>query len=120
MEYRIARRLEGIVKPGETVFLSGTTAFWLNSFVNVAQVRGGRDEAAVDQKWRDVAWKIRQGSDLEIVVSSLRNFNVNYLVIHTDDSMEYYHDFKNPGIFLDSNIFKEVFNSSGDIIYKIN
>jgi hypothetical protein len=40
VEYRIGRLLSETAKGGEKVFLSGTTAFWLNAFFDVVQVRG--------------------------------------------------------------------------------
>lgn len=117
--YMIPKILEKQVRPVETVFLSGTTAFWLNSLVDIRQVRGGRDEGSVDSKWRVAVWEVREGVDGSRSASALKSLGVDFLVVHTDRSSEYYHDFKNPEKFEDSKFFEQVYSNKGDIIYRI-
>lgn len=119
VEYQVAEKLDEFVKPGETVFLSGTTAFWLNAFADVRQVRGGRDEVSKNGQWRDAVWEIRQGESADYAEKALIKLNVTYLVVHTNSSREFYHDFKYPGKFEGSLGFEKVWEQDGDVIYKI-
>ena len=54
-------------------FLSGTTAFWLNAFFDIPQVRGGNDGPSAHPDWRAAAWEIREGKDPEKSVEWLKN-----------------------------------------------
>ncbi len=139
VEYRVGRQLSEIAKDGDRVFLSGTTAFWLNSLdfcpdhgktrktirkdteecVEVAQVRGGVDQAAVDQEWRKAVWEIREGAEVEKSIEWLKSLDVSYLVVHTEDSEEFYHDFKYPEKFEGVEGFEKVYDEQGDIIYRV-
>ena len=101
------------------VFLSGTTAFWLNSLVDVVQVRGGADQAAVHPTWRQSAWEIREGKSADDAEEALKSLKVNYLVVHTEESREFYHDFKNPEKFEQIESLSKIYESRGDIIYKV-
>jgi hypothetical protein len=134
VEYRIGKELDEKVRKGEKVFLSGSTAFWLNAFFDVAQVRGGVDQAAVDKDWREAVWEIRDGStgastelsrtsspqEGERSVEWLRKLGVTYLVVHTGASEEFYQDFRNPEKFESMVGLRKVYDKSGDRIYKIN
>ena len=119
VEYKIANRLDELVKPGETVFLSGTTAFWLNSFFDIRQVRGGVDQAAKDLRWRQAAWEIREGNNPQKSGVWLKNLNINYLVVHTSQSREFYHDFKYPEKFEETSSLQKVYDNQGDRIYRV-
>lgn len=131
VEYKIGSQLSQIVKPhsassgqaGEKVFLSGTTAFWLNAFFDIPQVRGGVDQASVDSNWRKAVWEIRSfgsAQDKEgIVLKYLKSLNISYLVVHTKESEEYYHDFKYPEKFEEVEGLKKVYDEGGDRIYKV-
>ena len=116
VEYKIANWFSN---NSPTVFLSGTTAFWLNSLVDVAQVRGGRDEASVDGRWREAAWEIREGAIAEDTERVLRALSIDYIVIHSDKSGEFYHDFKFPGKFEGISGLEKVYDEKGDKIYNI-
>ena len=118
-EYRVAGELGKFVKPDETVFLSGTTAFWLNSLENVKQVRGGRDEVSVNDDWRGLVWEVRMGQDGKKAVGKLKSLGVEYLVVHTDYSAEYYHDFENPEKFEGLDLLTKVDDKDGDIIFRL-
>jgi len=119
VEYRISRQLREIAKGGERVFLSGTSAFWLNSLVDIAQVRGGSDQAAVGSDWRKAVWEVREGKDPQLSLEWLKKLKVRYLVVHTEDSREYYHDFKSAGKFETAKGFKKIYDQEGDRIYEI-
>ncbi len=131
VEYRIGKQLSEIAKPlsassgqaGERVFLSGSTAFWLNAFFDIPQVRGGKDETSVEPLWRQAAWEIREGpstsSGQENTEKWLKTLNVSYLVVHTQDSEEYYHDFSHPEKFESAKSLKKVFSDKGDVVYRV-
>jgi hypothetical protein len=118
-EYQIGQQLEQIIKPRERVFLSGTTAFWLNSFFDIPQVRGGVDQAAVDRRWQVAVWEVREGTDPEKSHRLLKDLRINYLVVHTQRSEEHYHDFSQSEKFEDYQGFEKIFDQRGDRIYKI-
>jgi len=126
VEYRIGKKLSEVMKPhsassgqaGERVFLSGTTVFWFNAFFDIPQVRGGMDQASVDPNWQAAAWEIREGTELEKSLKWLKDLEVKYLVIHTEESEEYYHDFVHPEKFERSKNLQEIYKEDGDRIYK--
>lgn len=117
LEYQISSQLNKIAKPGDRVFLSGSTAFWLNTFVDLSQVRGGVDQASKDGSWRNSAWEITKGEDSQKALEAIKKLGVKYLVVHTNGSQEYYHDFKNTDKYLNSDAFKLLYNRDGDFIY---
>jgi len=119
VEYQIGKKLTEIVEPGERVFLSGTTVFWLNAFFDIPQVRGGVDEAAVHLTWDKAAWEIREGTKVELSEKWLRELGVNYLVTHDRSSKEFYHDFTYPEKFEEGN-FQKLYHQDGDRIYKLS
>lgn len=119
VEYRIGQRLSEIVPPGEKVLLSGTTVFWLNAFFDVSQVRGGVDQASADPNWRRAVWEIREGTEPEKSLEWLQDLDISYLVVHTENSQEYYHDFTYPEKFEEVAGFEKIYDEGGDWIYKI-
>ena len=118
-EYQLGSQLEKITKPGERVFLSGTTAFWLNAFFDLAQVRGGVDQASTDSKWRELTWQVREGIDPEKQLNLLKDLEVSYLVVHTQESAEFYHDFTYPEKFENQPGFEKIYDQKGDRVYRI-
>ena len=120
VEYKVASELNKRVKPEERVFLSGTSAFWLNSFYDILQVRGGRDEVSQYRGWREAVWEIRNGTSGEESLAALRGLGVRFLVVHTDKSQEYYHDFSDVEKFEGNDAFKKIYENNGDVIYSIN
>ncbi|MCL5095696.1 MAG: energy-coupling factor transporter transmembrane protein EcfT, partial [Patescibacteria group bacterium] len=119
VEYQIGEELTRIVGPNERAFLSGTTVFWLNAFFDINQVRGGQDQVVVDQNWRKAAWKIRQGQNPSKISQWLRKLKINYLVVHTENSREYYHDFVHPEIFDKISSLEKIYDVAGDRIYRV-
>ena len=124
VEYRTGKELDARVKEQESgrvkrVFLSGTTVFWLNAFFDIPQVRGGIDQASVDPRWRQAAWEIREGASLEKSVQWLKMLKITYLVVHTQDSEEFYHDFAYPEKFEAAFGLEKIYDQEGDRIYQI-
>lgn len=120
VEYRIGRWLNDNLKEGETVFLSGSGVFWLNAFFDVSQVRGGNDGPSVHPDWREAAWEIREGNNPDKSIKWLKKLEIDYLVIHSQESSEFYHDFKYPNKFEKATGLKRVYSQKGDQIYKLN
>jgi len=119
-EHRIGEKLAETAGPDDIVFLSGSTAFWTNAFFDIRQVRGGNDKAAVHPEWDKAAWEIREGEDVDKSLKRLKEFKIKYLVVHTKDSSEYYHDFKHPERFEGVKDLEKVYDERGDRIYKIS
>ncbi len=119
VEQKIATKLATNVYANETVLLSGTSAFWLNALVDVGQVRGGRDEVAVNNDWRKVVWEVRTGDSGEQSVVGLKALGIGYLVVHAKNSKEYYHDIENPAKFKKIDSVEKIFGDGGDIIYRV-
>lgn len=119
VEYRIGEELAEVIKPGETVFLSGTTAFWLNAFFDIPQVRGGVDQVSVHPIWRRAVWEIREEVEMERSIKWLRDLGISWLVIHSSTSSEYYHDFAYPGKFEEIEDLEKVYDKAGDRIYRV-
>ena len=100
-------------------FLSGSSAFWLNAFFDIKQVRGGADQGSTNKVWRQVVWEVREGSSGEKSYQVLANLGVDYLVVHTPDSSEFYHDFKNTEKFEENPSFAKIYGRDWNIIYGI-
>src|SRR3989344_162731 len=82
------------------VFLSGSTAFWLNEFApSVWQVRGDIDQASTNRFWDRATYQIRNSSDPAETQDWLKALRVSYIVVHDNNSREYYHDFAYPAKF---------------------
>lgn len=119
VEFKLGEGLSRLVKPGETVFLSGSVGFWLNSWFDIRQVRGGVDQASVDPDWRGLAWEVREGKDGQKATNELQKAGVSWLVVHNQESSEIYHDFKDPEKFEKVKELEKVYEQNGDIIYKL-
>jgi len=119
VEFKIAEVLNENVRSGELVFLSGSTAFWLNSFYDISQVRGGIDQVSQDPRWRQATWEIREGATPEGTERVLAALRINYIVVHTQRSQEYYHDFRYPEKFGQITSLKKIYEQEGDVIYKV-
>jgi len=108
--------VSNIVKKDLT-FLSGSTVFWADALADIYQVRGGRDQVAVHPTWDKAAWEFREGPAGEKTLEWVKKYKVKYVLVHTPDSKEYYHDFKNLEKW--SGIGKSVFEGEGDILFKM-
>lgn len=122
-EYRIASWLKENT-PGERVYASGTSAFWLNTFADIPQIRGGNDGVA--NPWMlHAVYQINTGENApkgkegEVAVWWLRALNASFLVVNFPTSKEIYHDFRNPEKFAGVEGVEELVELNGDVIYKI-
>ncbi|KPJ70944.1 hypothetical protein AMJ51_00505, partial [Microgenomates bacterium DG_75] len=119
IEYKLSKQISETASSGERVFLSGTTAFWLNAFFDIPQVRGGVDQASTDPNWRKATWELREGTNPEKSVKWLKDLDVSYLVVHTEESKEFYHDFTSPEKFEKAEGLKRIYDEEGDWIYRV-
>lgn len=122
-EYRIASWLKNNTS-GERIFATGTSAFWLNTFTNIPQVRGGNDGVA--NPWMlHATYQINTGENApkgkegEVAIDWLRALNASHIVVNLPSSGEIYHDFTDPGKFTQVEGVSEQVNLKGDVIYKI-
>lgn len=122
-EYKIASWLKNNTN-GERVYASGSSAFWLNTFVDVPQIRGGNDGVA--NPWiLHAVYQINTGENApeekegEVAVWWLRALNVSYLVVNLPSSKEIYHDFRSPERFAQIKGIEEEVRLDGDVIYKV-
>lgn len=98
------------------VFLSGSSIFWANAFYNITQVRGGRDQVSLHKTWDKASYELREGNDIDKTSVWVKELSISYILIHTDDSLEYYKDFKN--IYKWNKIGEIVWMNGGDLLVK--
>lgn len=122
-EYRVASWFKENIQ-GERVYASGSTAFWLNTFTNVPQIRGGNDGVA--NPWMlhaiyqiNTGENAPQGKESQVAAWWLRALNVVYLVVNFPSSKEIFHDFLNPEKFSQVIGVEERVRLDGDVIYKM-
>lgn len=113
---RIISIISKNVKSNERVFLSGSSVFWINSFLPVQQVRGGMDQASVHPFWAHGAYQIREGESQNLSLFWLRALGISYILVHEKDSQEPFHDFKQPEKFVG---LKLVSAKEGDSLYQL-
>jgi hypothetical protein len=114
-EVKSVAKLVGL-SGNKLVFTSGMGVFWLNAFYNTPQVRGGRDEVAVDPDWLKLSYIFRESADVKAVSKGLGDLGVRYILVNSTGSPDYYHDFKNS--YLWDTIGKVVWQGPGDTIYE--
>ena len=119
VEHQLGQWLSQKVKATERVFLSGSTVFWLNAWFDVAQVRGGADQAAVNQEWQEAVWEVRQGKKVEKALDWLERLGIDWLVVHGAKSEDYYKDFKYADKFEKIKELKKVYDQGGDRVYAV-
>ncbi len=122
-EYQVASWLKKNTQ-GERIYASGSTAFWLNTFTNIPQIRGGNDGVA--NPWMlhaiyqiNTGENAPKGEEGEVAVDWLRVLNVSFAVVNLPHSREIFHDFKNPERFSQVRGVEEMTDLRGDVIYKI-
>lgn len=116
----IPRGVASLEKTAQTIgknriFLSGSTVFWANALFDIYQVRGGRDQVSVNPDWYKAAWVFREESNSAEISGWANRINLNYALIHTEDSREYYHDYKNTDQW--EKVCRKVWETAGDILY---
>jgi uncharacterized membrane protein len=83
-------------------------------------VRGGKDQVGVDPNWRKAVWEIREGERVEDSLRWLKKLKISYLVVHTEESGEFYHDFAHPEKFEEVEGLEKIYGGDGDRIYRID
>lgn len=99
------------------IFLSGSTVFWVNQYFDITQLRGGRDQVALDPYWDKAAYELREGSGIVESKDWLEKMGIEYVLVHTNRSLEYYHDFRNTSKW--GRLGDKVWEKNGDILYRI-
>jgi hypothetical protein len=97
------------------VFTSGTGVFWLNALYDTSEVRGGRDEVSINPDWLKLSYVFREGTDSEAISKGLEKLGVKFVLVNSGDSPDYYHDFKNSGLW--GALGNPVWQGNGDTIY---
>lgn len=122
-EYQIAKWLSENTK-GERVYLTGSGAFWLNTFSNTPQVRGAADPASTHPWWAHATYQINtsenapKGKEGYLATLWLRALNVSYIVINYPHSQDAYRDYRNPEKF--EGILEKIYDDQkGNIVYKV-
>lgn len=126
-DYRVGSQLQqlvqstsGLKKGSPTrVYLSGSSVFWLNSWFDVAQVRGGGEMGSVNDWWPHGSFQIREGVRSELAETWLEALGVSYLAVHGLSSEEVYHDFRFPSKFESMEGWEKVWEEMGDVIYRV-
>jgi len=102
-----------------TWFFSGTPVFWINAlYPDVRQLRGGVDQGSTNKNWRDWAWILRESQNSEEIKKALSQSGIKYILVHTNISKEYYHDFKNIEVW--PNLATPIKADQGEILYQVN
>ena len=102
----------------KVVFLSGSTVFWADALYDIYQVRGGNDSVAIHPTWDKAAYEFREGSKVGESSKYLRDLSVEYVLVHSNASKEFYQDFRNPSKW--ESLGVRVWENNGDMIYKVN
>jgi hypothetical protein len=117
LAYRLGSQLKELVQPGKRVFLSGSSVFWLNTWYDLPQIRGGNDRVSADRNWREIAWELREGDSPEKAYEAMVMGEIHCLVVHQNGSSEFYRDYKYPTKFSQIKGLEVQFDQSGDLIY---
>ena len=99
----------------DRVFMSGSTVFQPSE---LNQLRGGRDEVIKNSDWLIASYIFRESKDTDLIKKNLSDLKIKFVLVHTKNSKEYYHDFKNEEVW--QQIGEKVFEQNGDVIYKVN
>lgn len=113
----VTNLLTSNVKNTDRVFISGSPVFWINSKMNIMQVRGGNDVSSINPYWSHGSYQIRNGSDPNLTFGWMRVFGASYILVHSETSKEYFHDFTNINKYSDFNLIAQ---NKGDKLFKIS
>jgi hypothetical protein len=116
-EYQVARWLKENVNNDESVYLSGSHAFWLNVFTNVTQLRGGDDQASTNPWWRQVNYQILNGKRGQTAVLLAKALGIEYIVVSYPGSAEFYPDFAFPQKF--EELLQKVYDQQKMAIFQV-
>lgn len=110
------------VGSNERVFLSGSSVFWINSSLDVPQVRGGVDQGSIHPFWAHGAYQIREGENSLLSHDWLLALGTSYVLVHEEGSDESLFDFKKPSKFFSKealSYFQLVAQKKEDKLYKV-
>ncbi len=119
---RVTEMLQNVPK-SERVFLSGTSVFWINSKLDIAQVRGGVDQASIHPFWAHGVFQIREGESSELALNWLKALGASWILVHGEGSQEPYRDFKHLekfGGIGEIGGIREIREEKGDTLYKVS
>jgi hypothetical protein len=116
-EYQVAKWLEENVNNDESVYLSGSHAFWLDVFSNVPQLRGGDDQASTNPWWRQVNYQILNGKLGQTSVLLAKAVGIKYIVVSYPGSTEFYPDFVFPRKF--EGLLQKVYDQQKMAIFQV-
>lgn len=120
--YRVAKVIHDL-HPAGRVFASGGTRFRLNSWFDVPQTGGVFETGLKTRFTLSTAYQIRTGLGLtpgresDETTRMLQALGVEYLIVHTSESEEYYRDFRQPERF--ESFLEKVWSAGGDAIYRV-
>lgn len=112
----IVSLLDKNVDSNERVFLSGSPVFFINQFLPVMQVRGGRDEGSIHSFWADASYQIREGKNADLTKLWLTALGSRYVLVHQKDSAEPFSDFTHTEKF---KAFSTTVEEQDDVLYKL-
>ena len=126
-EYRVSDQISKLIldrcrssaECSSRVYLSGSSTFWLNSWFDLAQVRGGGEMGSLNDWWPHGSYQIREGSRADLAQAWLEALGVDTLVVHDVNSSEPYHDFRFPSKFEAMPEWEKIWEEDGDTIYRI-
>jgi len=117
VEYQVAVHLESLVSCGERIYATGSTAFWLNVFTNIPQVRGGSDQGATNPWWAHIMYQVNTGEDPDTSIQWLKALNVRYVVVDFPNASTVYNDYIYPFKF--EGRLEKLFQWGGVSVYEI-
>lgn len=126
VEYRSGKALEWVFSGScedvrscsKRAYLSGSSVFWLNSWFDITQVRGGNNQGSVNDWWPHGSFQIREGIDPQLSGLWLEALGVSHLLVHGRNSEEIYHDFRFPAKFSEMEDWEAVWEDKSDSIWE--
>ena len=118
-EYTTARWLQANL-PGGRVYVTGSTAFWLNAFSATPQLIGCCDQGQSMPVLNEVPYKVNSAVDsstTEAGINRLRALGVQAIVVNGPASTDEYKDIRAPERF--DGVLPLLHRENGDAIYSV-